>query len=78
MTVRAYVLIQTEVGKAAAVAAEIGQLEGIVTADDVTGPYDVIATAEAASVDDLGKMVVSKVQMIEGITRTLTCPVVNL
>jgi DNA-binding Lrp family transcriptional regulator len=78
MTVRAYVLIQTEVGKAAAVAAQIGQLEGIVTADDVTGPYDVIATAEAGSVDDLGKMVVSKVQMIEGITRTLTCPVVNL
>ena len=78
MTVRAYVLIQTEVGKAAAVASEIGALEGIVTADDVTGPYDVIATAEAASVDDLGKMVVSKVQMIEGITRTLTCPVVNL
>jgi DNA-binding Lrp family transcriptional regulator len=78
MSVRAYVLIQTEVGKAAAVAAQIGALEGIVSADDVTGPYDVIATAEAASVDDLGKMVVSRVQMIEGITRTLTCPVVNL
>ena len=78
MTVRAYVLIQTEVGKAAAVAAEIGALEGIVSADDVTGPYDVIATAEADSVDDLGKMVVSRVQMIEGNTRTLTCPVVNL
>lgn len=78
MTVRAYVLIQTEVGKAAAVAAEIGALDGVVNADDVTGPYDVIATAEAASVDDLGKMVVSKVQMIDGITRTLTCPVVNL
>jgi len=78
MTVRAYVLIQTEVGKAATVASQIGALEGIVSADDVTGPYDVIATAEAASVDDLGKMVVSKVQMIEGITRTLTCPVVNL
>jgi DNA-binding Lrp family transcriptional regulator len=78
MSVRAYVLIQTEVGKAAAVATQIGALEGIVSADDVTGPYDVIATAEAASVDDLGKMVVSKVQMIDGITRTLTCPVVNL
>ena len=78
MTVRAYVLIQTEVGKAAAVAAEIRVLDGIVSADDVTGPYDVIAVAEATSVDDLGKMVVSKVQMIEGITRTLTCPVVNL
>lgn len=78
MTVRAYILIQTEVGKAAAVAAEIGGIEGIVSADDVTGPYDVIAVAEAPTVDDLGKMVVSRVQLIDGITRTLTCPVVNL
>lgn len=78
MSVRAYVLIQTEVGRAAAVASQIAEVDGVVTADDVTGPYDVIAVAEAASVDDLGKMVVSKVQMIEGITRTLTCPVVNL
>jgi DNA-binding Lrp family transcriptional regulator len=78
MTVRAYVLIQTEVGRAAAVAAQIAEVDGVVSADDVTGPYDVIAVAEAGSVDDLGKMVVSRVQMIEGITRTLTCPVVNL
>ena len=78
MSVRAYVLIQTEVGQAAAVAQQIGALDGVVTADDVTGPYDVIAQAEAPTVDDLGKMVVSRVQMIEGITRTLTCPVVNL
>ena len=78
MSVRAYVLIQTEVGRAAAVAAQIAAVNGIVSADDVTGPYDVIAVAEADSVDDLGKMVVSRVQMIEGITRTLTCPVVNL
>ncbi len=78
MSVRAYVLIQTEVGRAAAVASQIAEVDGIVTADDVTGPYDVIAVAEAGSVDDLGKMVVSRVQMIEGITRTLTCPVVNL
>ena len=47
-------------------------------ADDVTGPYDVIVRAEASTMDDLGKMVVSRVQMIDGITRTLTCPVVNL
>ena len=50
----------------------------MVAADDVTGPYDVIARAEAGTMDDLGKMVVSRVQMIDGITRTLTCPVVNL
>jgi len=78
MAVSAYVLIQTEVGKAADVATEVRAIDGVVSADDVTGPYDVIARAESSSMDDLGKMVVSRVQMIEGITRTLTCPVVNL
>ncbi len=78
MAVSAYVLIQTEVGKAAQVATEIRQIDGVTAADDVTGPYDVIARAQADTMDDLGKMVVSRVQMIEGITRTLTCPVVNL
>jgi DNA-binding Lrp family transcriptional regulator len=78
MAVRAYVLIQTEVGKAAQVAGKVSQIPGVVKADDVTGPYDVIVQAEAESVDELGQMVVSRVQLIEGITRTLTCPVVNL
>lgn len=78
MSVSAYVLIQTEVGRAADVAGEIRGIAGVVAADDVTGPYDVIARAEAGSMDDLGKMVVSRVQMTDGITRTLTCPVVNL
>jgi DNA-binding Lrp family transcriptional regulator len=78
MAVSAYVLIQTEVGKAAQVANEVGAIDGVVSADDVTGPYDVIARAESDSVDELGKMVVSRIQMIDGITRTLTCPVVNL
>ncbi len=78
MSVIAYVLIQTEVGKAAQVAEEVSKIQGVVSAEDVTGPYDVIVRAEASSVDDLGKMVVSRVQLIEGITRTLTCPVVNL
>ena len=78
MSVRAYVLIQTEVGQAAAVATAISEIDGIVDADDVTGPYDVIATAQAESVDALGRMVVSRIQLVEGITRTLTCPVVNL
>jgi DNA-binding Lrp family transcriptional regulator len=78
MDVSAYILIQTEVGKAAQVASAVAGIDGVVAAEDVTGPYDVIARAEAASVDELGKMVVSKVQMIDGITRTLTCPVVHL
>jgi len=76
--VQAYILIQTEVGKAANVAAQIAQIPGVTLAEDVTGPYDVIVRAEAASVDDLGKLVVAKVQGVEGITRTLTCPVVHL
>jgi DNA-binding Lrp family transcriptional regulator len=78
MAVSAYILIQTEVGRAAQVATEVGGIDGVVSSEDVTGPYDVIARAEAESVDDLGRMVVSRVQMIDGITRTLTCPVVHL
>ena len=76
--VQAYILIQTEVGKSNDVSSEVRQIPGVTLAEDVTGPYDVIARAESGSMDDLGKMVVSRVQMIEGITRTLTCPVVNL
>ena len=76
--VSAYILIQTEVGKAASVAKETGAIQGVISAEDVTGPYDVIVRAEAASVDDLGKLVVARIQAVEGITRTLTCPVVHL
>jgi DNA-binding Lrp family transcriptional regulator len=78
MTVHAYVLIQTEVGKAADVATQVGAITGVVLAEDVTGPYDVIARTEADSIDELGRLVVSQVQMIAGITRTITCPVVHL
>jgi len=78
VTVQAYILIQTEVGKAAKVAGEIAELAGVTQADDVTGPYDVIVRAEASDVDELGKLVVAKVQGVAGITRTLTCPVVHL
>ena len=78
MAVQAYVLIQTEVGKAAQVAAEVRKIEGVTSADDVTGPYDVIVRAEARSIDALGQLVVSRIQAINGVTRTLTCPVVHL
>ena len=76
--VQAYVLIQTEVGKAALVAEEVRKIQGVESADDVTGPYDVIVKAAAEDVDQLGKLVVARVQAIEGITRTLTCPIVHL
>ena len=76
--VQAYILVQTEVGKAAAVAAEIAGIAGVISAEDVTGPYDVIVRAEAEDVDKLGQLVVARVQGVGGITRTLTCPVVHL
>jgi DNA-binding Lrp family transcriptional regulator len=76
--VQAYILIQTEVGKAADVANEVREIDGVTEADDVTGPYDVIVRAEAKNVDELGKLVVARVQGVDGITRTLTCPVVHL
>ena len=78
MSVQAYILVQTEVGRAAEVARAIAAADGIVHADDVTGPYDVIARVEAANVDELGSLVVSGIQQIPGITRTLTCPVVRI
>ena len=76
--VQAYILIQTEVGKAAAVAATVSSLPGVASAEDVTGPYDVIVRAEAENVDDLGKLVVAQIQGVDGITRTLTCPIVHI
>ena len=76
--VHAYILVQTEVGKAAEVAATITKIAGVATAEDVTGPYDVIVRAQAENVDDLGRLVVAQIQGVDGITRTLTCPVVRL
>jgi DNA-binding Lrp family transcriptional regulator len=74
--VSAYILIQAEVN-AAEVAREIRKIEGVESADDVSGPYDVIVRLTAADMDGLGQLVVSKVQSVEGITRTLTCPITN-
>ena len=76
--VQAYILVQTEVGKAAAVAAEISGITGVISAEDVTGPYDVIVRAEATTSTSSGQLVVAQVQGVGGITRTLTCPVVHL
>ena len=72
MVVQAYILIQTDVGKAADVAKAITDIKGVVMAEDV------IVRAEARNVDELGKLVVAKVQTLDGITRTLTCPVVHI
>ena len=76
--VQAYILIQTEVGKARDVAAAIGDISGVIRVDAVTGPYEVIVLAEAQTLDKLGEMILSRVQMVPGITRTITCSVVRL
>ena len=60
--VHAYILVQTEVGKAAEVACRIAKIAGVTQAEDVTGPYDVIVRAEADNVDDLGRLVVAQIQ----------------
>ncbi len=75
--VQAYVLIQTKV-HAEHVAREIRSIQGVESADDVSGPYDVIVRARAPDMDTLGQLVVSRIQSVEGITRTLTCPIVQL
>ncbi len=76
--VRAYVLIQTDSGKAADVANGIREIGGVMSTEAVTGPYDVIVFVEAEDVDALGQLVVTAIQPVEGIVRTLTCPVINL
>jgi DNA-binding Lrp family transcriptional regulator len=76
--VDAYILVQTEVGKAAQVAREVARIKGVVSAEDVTGPYDVIVRAEARTLDDLSRQVLIRIQQVDGITRTITCSVVHL
>ncbi|YAL82390.1 Lrp/AsnC family transcriptional regulator [Dermacoccaceae bacterium W4C1] len=76
--VQAYILIQTEMGKANEVSAAVGALPGVVAAQDVTGGYDVIVRVETASVDDLGALVLGQIQQVPGIARTQTCTVVHV
>ena len=76
--VNAYILIQTEVGKAQQVTDQVRAIEGVTSVGPVTGPYDVIARAEAIDLDMLAKGTVMPMQELEGITRTLTCPVLQL
>jgi DNA-binding Lrp family transcriptional regulator len=67
-----------EVGQAGLVAAALQNVSGVSEVATVTGPYDVIARAEARDLDELGRLVVSRVQALGGVTRTLTCPVIHL
>ena len=78
MNVTAYVLIQTEVGKAVSVAEHARKITGVLSADDVTGPYDVIALLDSEDLDKLGRAITDGIQRVEGVQRTTTCLVVRL
>jgi DNA-binding Lrp family transcriptional regulator len=78
VVVQAYILVQTAVGKATEVTSQIRKISGVMVAEDVTGPYDVVVRAEAPNMDELGTLVIKRVQSVPGITRTVTCPVVHV
>ncbi|KWX21477.1 AsnC family transcriptional regulator [Mycolicibacterium wolinskyi] len=75
--VQAYVLIQTEVGRAEVVAKQLAALPGVISAEYVTGPYDVVLRISAETLTALQSDVMPSVQQVTGITRTLTCPIAN-
>ena len=73
MAAKAFVLIETSLGKNNEVVAAVRQLEGVKSVDSVTGPYDVIAVIEGESLNDIGDLVTGKIHSIAGISRTVTC-----
>jgi DNA-binding Lrp family transcriptional regulator len=76
--IAAYILIQAEPAKAATVAAALRDVPGVSDTSSAAGPYDVIARAQTPGIDELGKLAASPVQALNGVRRTLTCPVVHL
>jgi hypothetical protein len=73
--VEAFMLIQTEVGRAEVIAKQLASLPGVLSSEYVTGPYDVVVRIGADSLGELESNVVPSVQQVSGITRTLTCPI---
>jgi DNA-binding Lrp family transcriptional regulator len=78
MAEKAYVLIETQVGKTTGIIQAIRGLEGVISADAVTGPYDAIATIEGETLSEIGHMITAKFDSISGITRTVTCVAVEI
>lgn len=73
MPMKAYILIETNVGKSREVAEMLRGLEDVQTVDNVTGPYDIIAVVSAADLVAVGDLVTNNIHVISGITRTVTC-----
>ncbi len=71
--VSAYILVETSPGMAGQAAEQIRRLPFVRAANAVTGPYDVIGIVEADNLADIGTKVVSSLQKVDGVLRTLTC-----
>ena len=78
MAAKAFVLIETVVGKTKEVVSRVAKLKDIKSVDAVTGPYDVIAIIEAESLNDIGELVTGKIHPIAGISRTVTCVAIRI
>ena len=73
---KAYVLIETVVGRTKEIVTGLKNLEGVKSVDTVTGPYDVIAIVEGDTLNEIGDIVTDRIRPIAGISRTVTCLVV--
>ncbi len=73
MAAKAFILIETAVGKNKEVVSLLGKLEGVNSVDTVTGPYDIIAVVEGESLNEIGDLITGKIHPISGINRTVTC-----
>lgn len=73
MTTRAYILIETSVGKTNEVARELRSNESMISVDTVTGPFDIIAVVEADSLPSIGELISEGMHKVPGIVKTVTC-----
>ena len=76
MGVKAYVLVQAQLGKSRSVARTIAKARGVKMVHAVTGVYDVIAYLELHDMTSLSEFVMKKVQTVKGVERTHTAIVV--
>ncbi len=70
---KAFVLIETTVGRTKEVATALKDMKGMTSVNAVTGPYDVIAIIEAETLNEIGDIVTQVIHPIPGISRTVTC-----
>ena len=77
MTAKAFILVETAVGKNKDVVDLLSQMKGVKSVDTVTGPYDIIAVVEGENLNDIGDLITGKIHPVAGIARTVTCLVIK-